>query len=244
MKKYIYSFLLLLLCSGLLYQWFRTVEKLSHCDARIAVLQRDQSRIEKYRYLLANLDEQIKETDRQIALLRKRLPTQSGKDAFAKELIQQFTKHDIEATLQFSNTREKDFYEETVLTFVFKGDEPDVALNREIFHNIERLAQWKSEQDQPLQVKIFSSPLTKKMAEIAPCTSVEQAPVSYWPFNSKVRERLRQIDERCARRNRDKDILLKTKQLENRRRLFIPLQEIVSQLLSAIEQTNKVKNEK
>ena len=236
MKKYLLSLLLLFLCSGLLYQWFRADKKLSHCDARIATLQKDLNRIEKYRYLLADLDKEIIETDRQIALLHKRLPTRSDENAFINKLIHQFKEHDIEASLQFSETKEKDFYREITLTFAFNGAVPYELIIWEIVHNMERLAQRESEQGQPLRIKVYSSILALKPTEIKPCTTVEQEVLNYWPFNSKVRECLKQVDEKCAQRNKDKAILIKIRELETRTLLFIPLQEIVSQLALTIEQ--------
>lgn len=234
MKKYLLPVIVvLLLCSGVFYQWTRSEQQMVRLNQEMSELERDLWMMDKVRKHRSAIEEDIRALDTVIRRLESRIPSAPQKDDFAGQLAAQLAPSNITIILEPSRTRERDFYRETTLRFSFNGKMPEKSVLMEIFHNMDRLVRWEMiRPDNILETRIYSTMfvLDIEIPGIRPCEDGSRVTVNYWPFNTGVRQGMNQLREKCLQRRSGAALLVPILQLEGRRKYKLMLEEIVKQL--------------
>ncbi len=187
-------------------------------DSRIYNLQSELKYISAARTQLPKVHDQQVEEKKTIQILHNHIPPEPKVDSFLEDLTNRFNKHNIKITLQSSDTKKHDFFNEIQLVLNLEGTIQNHNLLTGIFLNIERYVKWTSSvqgEFTKLELSIYSEQLKMPSSEVHPCRKIQLEALEYWPFISLVTGRNQNIHRLCAQRNNDLGILKEVKKLKS-----------------------------
>ena len=222
MKEYLSLVVVLLIASFALFcQWLRIDDEADLLNARMYSLQRDLAKIHKVRNKFPAFREEISKTEQLIGILQKRLPSEPCQGAFIEQVIEGFTAKNVEMVFDHSDTVDKEFHKEIKVVFHYDHEELENSVIREVFQDMDRLAQWENnKQDKILVTKIYSShqDMDPDMLKIKSCGNIARDNLTYWPFNKVIKSKMEQVEKLCSMRNNNQSLYAEIKLLEHRRK--------------------------